>query len=154
MAGSHEVRGSIPLGSTTDPRGAPRRPRAPLFFLTRTENKARGARSLLGVAAGWLALARLPWSLLVSFGGVGAGRRPFLVRPDSSAPFKRPCDDAAIEPASRAPKKGLAYRRASAGLRRLRREPDPCVRRRGGAGTHSARGCMGPAEFGNAGMSP
>ena len=38
----------------------------------------------LGVAAGWLALARLPWSLLVSFGGVGAGRRPFLVRPDSS----------------------------------------------------------------------
>ena len=31
MAGSHEVRGSIPLGSTTDPRGARRRRRAPLF---------------------------------------------------------------------------------------------------------------------------
>lgn len=45
---------------------------------------------LLGVAAGRLALARLPWSLLVSFGGVGAGRRPFLVRPDSLAPFERP----------------------------------------------------------------
>ena len=44
----------------------------------------------MGVAAGRLALARLPWSLLVSFGGVGAGRRPFLVRPDSPAPFKRP----------------------------------------------------------------
>lgn len=65
-----------------------------------------------------------------------------------------PCDDAAIEPANGAPKKGLAYRRASAGLGRLRREPDPCVRRRSGAGTHSARGCMGPAEFGNAGLSP
>lgn len=45
---------------------------------------------LLGVAAGRLALARLPWSLLVSFGGAGAGRRPFLVRPDSPAPFERP----------------------------------------------------------------
>ena len=220
----------------------------------------------LGVAAGWLALARLSWNLLVSFGGVGAGRRPFLVRPDSSphssaraesappplmgiarparsrAPAPRarrprrtrsgasrrfttgrgrvrrlaasappsskgpigpgktaarrrrksrrrnrggsgfggggfanpgigglpealdvrrplsrgggPCGDAAIEPASRAPKKGLAYRRASAGLGRLRREPDPCVRRRGGAMAHPALGCMGPAGFGNAGLSP
>ena len=90
MAGSHEVRGSIPLGSTTDPRGARRRRRAPLFLLPGTEKKARGARSLLGVAAGRLALARLPWNLLVSFGGVGAGRRPFLVRPDSPAPFERP----------------------------------------------------------------
>ena len=90
MAGSHEVRGSIPLGSTTDTRGARRRRRAPLFLLPGTEKKARGARSLLGVAAGRLALARLPWSLLVSFGGVGAGRRPFLVRPDSPAPFERP----------------------------------------------------------------
>ena len=233
-------------------------------MLPGTEEKARGARSLLGVAAGRLALARLPWSLLVSFGGVGAGRRPFLVRPDSPAPFERPggkrapaahghreagaraCaareeaapdplgrieaihdragthsalgrlgpaelegadwpkgngrpkaaqtpstesggfgfggggfanpgidglpeafdvrrplsrkgdprDDAAIEPANGAPKKGLAYRRAPAGLGRLRREPDPCVRRRSGAMAHSARGCMGPAEFGNAGSSP
>ena len=64
MAGSHEVRGSIPLGSTTDTRGARRRRRAPLFLLPGTEEKARGARSLLGVAAGRLALARLPWSLL------------------------------------------------------------------------------------------
>ena len=45
MAGSHEVRGSIPLGSTTDPRGARRRRRAPLFLLPGTEKKARGARS-------------------------------------------------------------------------------------------------------------
>lgn len=70
------------------------------------------------------------------------------------SPARDPCDDAAIEPANGAPKKGLAYRRASAGLGRLRREPDPCVRRRSGAGTHSARGCMDPAEFGNAGLSP
>lgn len=76
---------------------------------------------------------------------------------DARRPLSRkgdPCDDAAIEPANGAPKKGLAYRRAPAGLGRLRREPDPCVRRRSGAGTHSARGCMGPAEFGNAGLSP
>ena len=52
MAGSHEVRGSIPLGSTTDTRGARRRRRAPLFLLPGTEKKARGARSFLGVAAG------------------------------------------------------------------------------------------------------
>ena len=63
MAGSHEVRGSIPLGSTTDPRGARRRRRAPLF-VSGTEKKARGARLLLGLAAGRLALARLPWNLL------------------------------------------------------------------------------------------
>ena len=65
-----------------------------------------------------------------------------------------PYDNAAIEPANRILKKGLAYRRASAGLGRLRREPDPCVRRRSGAMAHPARGCMGPAGFGNAGLSP
>lgn len=65
-----------------------------------------------------------------------------------------PCDNAAIEPANRTPKKGPIYRRASAGLGRPRREPDPCARRRSGAMTHSARGCMGPAGFGNAGLSP
>ena len=68
MAGSHEVRGSIPLGSTTDPRGARRRRRAPLFcFLA---HRPIGRKR-------------------VSFRGVGAGRRPFLVRPDSPAPFER-----------------------------------------------------------------
>lgn len=82
-------------------------------------------------------------------------------RTPASAACRRPLSrgggprgDAAIEPASRAPKKGPIYRRASAGLGRLRREPDPCVRRRGGARTHPALGCMGPAEFGNAGLSP
>ena len=221
---------------------------------------------ILGVAAGRLALARLPWSLLVSFGGVGAGRRPFLVRPDSPAPFERPGgkrvpaahghreagalalaraarEEAAPDPFGRieairsragtrsalgrlgpaefeeadwpkgngrpkaaqkpstesgwiqvqrqrvreprhrrpaggvrrpeAPlpqgtrattrpsspptgprRRGSPIGGASAGLGRLRREPSPCVRRRSGAGTHSARGCMGPAEFGNAGLPP
>ena len=62
--------------------------------------------------------------------------------------------DAAIEPASRTPKKGLAHRRASAGLGRPRREPDPRARRRGGAMAHPALGCMGAAGFGNAGLPP
>ena len=65
-----------------------------------------------------------------------------------------PRDNAAIEPADRTPKKKLAYRRASADLGRLRREPNPCVRRRSGARTHSALGCMSPAESGNAGLPP
>ena len=212
MAGSHEVRGSIPLGSTTDTRGARRRRRAPLFLLPGTEKKARGARSLLGVAAGRLARLRRarggragpvrahrgnpqrggdafgawpPRPRRVRRGRLAQGKRPpegganvvdgIGADSDSAAagsrtpastacrrrsmsggpsPARDPCGDAAIEPANGAPKKGLAYRRASAGLGRLRREPDPCVRRRSGAGTHSARGCMGPAEFGNAGVSP
>ena len=43
MAGSHEVRGSIPLGSTTDSRGARRRRRAPLFYFRRRRPCARVA---------------------------------------------------------------------------------------------------------------
>ena len=46
MAGSHEVRGSIPLGSTTDPRGARRRRRAPLFCFRDGKEGARGAIAL------------------------------------------------------------------------------------------------------------
>lgn len=80
----------------------------------------------------------------------GGARRPEAPLPRG----RRPRGDAAIEPASRTPKKGPIYRRASAGLGRLRREPDPCVRRRGGAMAHPALGCMGPAGFGNAGLSP
>ena len=144
MAGSHEVRGSIPLGSTTDTRGARRRRRAPLFLLPGTEKKARGARSLLGVAAGRLALARLPWSLLVSFGGVGAGRRPFPVRPDSPAPFGRPGGKRA--PAAH------GHREAGARACAAREEAAPDLFERieaicSGAGTHSALGRLGPAEF-------
>ena len=50
MAGSHEVRGSIPLGSTTDSRGARRRRRAPLFVCPKTEKRARRARGRAGEA--------------------------------------------------------------------------------------------------------
>ena len=48
MAGSHEVRGSIPLGSTTDSRGARRRRRAPLFYSRGAP--ARRARGRAGEA--------------------------------------------------------------------------------------------------------
>ena len=51
-------------------------------------------------------------------------------RPEAPLPRGGPRGDAAIEPANGAPKKGLAYRRASAGLGRPRREPDPRARRR------------------------
>lgn len=64
-----------------------------------------------------------------------------------------PCDDAAIEPANRTLKKELAYRRASAGLGRLRREPNPCVRRRSEERMRSTLGYMSPVEFRNAGLS-
>lgn len=64
-----------------------------------------------------------------------------------------PRDNAVIEPTNRIPKKKLAYRRASADLGRLRREPNPCVRWRSEARTHSARDCMSPVEFRNAGLS-
>ena len=234
MAGSHEVRGSIPLGSTTDTRGARRRRRAPLFCFRahRTERAYRtksvshsGASARAGApfsfartrrpiqAPGRKARARPareeaapdPFGRIEAIhdragthsalGRLGpaelegadwpredsrpkAAQRPSTEsgqiqirrrrvreprhrrpaggarRPEALSRGGGPRDDAAIEPASRAPKKGPIYRRASAGLGRLRREPDPCVRRRGGAMTHPARGCMGPAEFGNAGLSP
>ena len=50
MAGSHEVRGSIPLGSTTDSRGARRRRRAPLFY---SRGRRPGARGRAGEAGLW-----------------------------------------------------------------------------------------------------
>ena len=64
-----------------------------------------------------------------------------------------PCDNAVIEPANRTLKKELVYRRTPADLGQLRREPNPCVRRRSGARTHSALGRMSPAGFRNAGLS-
>ena len=64
-----------------------------------------------------------------------------------------PYDNAAIESADRILKKELVYRRAFADLGRLRRELNPCVRWRSGAGTHSALGCMSPVGFRNAGLS-
>ena len=222
MAGSHEVRGSIPLGSTTDTRGARRRRRAPLFCFRahRTERAYRtksvshsGAPARAGApfsfartrrpiqAPGRKARPRRPWASRGRgaracaareeaapdpFGRIEAirnragthsalgrlgpaelegadwpreDRRPKAAQkpstesgrfgfgggfanpgigglpeaPDVRRPLSRgggPRDDAAIEPASRTPKKGPIYRRASAGLGRPRREPDPRARRR------------------------
>ena len=100
----------------------------------------------MGVAAGRLALARLPWNLLVSFGGVGAGRRPFLVRPGSPAPFKRPGGKRA--PVAHGHREAGALARACPA--REEAAPDPfgrieaiCDR----AGTHPALGRLGPAEL-------
>ena len=250
MAGSHEVRGSIPLGSTTDPRGARRRRRAPLFFASRAHRTERAYRTKSVSHSGASARAGAPFSFARtrrphssaraesappprmgiarpgrSRAPAPRARRPRRTRPGASRrsatgrgrvrrvaasappssmgpigpreaaarrrregrrrnrgrfgfgggglanpdigglpealdvrrPLSRgggPRGDAAIEPANRTPKKGPIYRRASAGLGRLRREPDPCVRRRSGAMAHSALGCMGPAGFGNAGSSP
>lgn len=116
----------------------PRHTFCPIGLLPGTEKKARGARSFLGVAAGRLALARLPWSLLVSFGGVGAGRRPFLVRPDSpahlgaraeSAPpppmgIARPGRLLSPAPRARRPRRtrSAASRRSTTGRGRIRRQ--------------------------------
>lgn len=64
MAGSHEVRGSIPLGSTTDTRGARRRRRAPLFFASRAYGTdrliGRKARLVRGRRRGPAPLSRSP----------------------------------------------------------------------------------------------
>ena len=69
MAGSHEVRGSIPLGSTTDSRGARRRRRAPLFI-------SGGA----GPARAWPRRGSRPiGQKACPILGAGAGRRPFFM---------------------------------------------------------------------------
>ena len=72
MAGSHEVRGSIPLGSTTDPRGARRRRRAPLLL-----PGPIGRKGLIG-------------QKVCLIQGRRRGPAPLSRSPDSSAPFKRP----------------------------------------------------------------
>ena len=61
MAGSHEVRGSIPLGSTTDTRGARRRRRAPLFCF-RAHRTERAYRTKSASHSGASARAGAPFS--------------------------------------------------------------------------------------------
>ena len=105
MAGSHEVRGSIPLGSTTDPRGARRRRRAPLFCFRahRTERAYRtksvshsGASARAGApfsfarirrpiqAPGWKARPRRSWASR----GRGARARPPRARGGRAGPVR------------------------------------------------------------------
>ena len=142
MAGSHEVRGSIPLGSTTDTRGARRRRRAPLFCFP--GRKRRPARPRRGAGPmGWMGPQG---GKRVSSGGVGAGRRPFLVRPDSPAPFERPGGKRAPaahghrEAGALAPARPAREEAASDLFGRIEAIHDR-------AGTHSALGRLGPAEF-------
>ena len=105
MAGSHEVRGSIPLGSTTDTRGARRRRRAPLFCFRahRTERAYRtksvshsGASARAGApfsfartrrpiqAPGWKARPRRAWASR----GRGARARPPRARGGRAGPVR------------------------------------------------------------------
>ena len=118
MAGSHEVRGSIPLGSTTDPRGARRRRRAPLFLLPGTE---RAYRTKSVSHSGASARAGAPFSFART-------RRPRLgaraesappppmgiARPGRSRP-PAPREEAALDLLS-------ASRRSTAGRGRIRRQ--------------------------------
>ena len=60
MAGSHEVRGSIPLGSTTDTRGARRRRRAPLFCFRAHRPIGQKACLIQGRRRGPAPLSRSP----------------------------------------------------------------------------------------------
>ncbi len=59
MAGSHEVRGSIPLGSTTDTRG-PAGDGGPLFFASRDGKEGPRGAIVLG-RCGRLACSRPPF---------------------------------------------------------------------------------------------
>ncbi len=149
MAGSHEVRGSIPLGSTTgSPRGARRRRRAPLFA-SRDGKRRPGLIGQIVCPTDFGALrpagsCALPCPPSLEPVSLIQGRRrgpappPSLVRPDSPAPFGRPGGKRA--PAAHGHREGAgALALASRG---------------GGAGVgmeldaFSALGRLGPAEFG------
>ena len=145
MAGSHEVRGSIPLGSTTDTRGARRRRRAPLFLLPGTEKRARRAIAL--GRCGRPACARPPSLEPVSLiRGRRRGPAPLSRSPGLAGPFKRPGGKRAPAAHGHREAGALALARAA----REEAAPDPlgrieAIRIR--AGTHSALGRLGPAEF-------
>lgn len=114
MAGSHEVRGSIPLGSTTDPRGARRRRRAPLFCF-RAHRAESASRSRAPARAG------APFS----FARI---RRPRLgARAESASPprmgIARPGRSLSPAPRARRPRRirSGASRQSAAGRGRIRR---------------------------------
>ena len=118
MAGSHEVRGSIPLGSTTDTRGARRRRRAPLFCF-RAHRTERAYRTKSVSHSGASARAGAPFS----FARI---RRPRLSARAESAPpprmgIARP--GRAPAPRARRPRRirSAASRRSAAGRGRIRR---------------------------------
>ena len=129
MAGSHEVRGSIPLGSTTDTRGARQRRRAPLFCF-RAHRTERAYRTKSVSHSGASARAGAPFSF--------ARTR----RPHSSARAQTRVLVA----------HGHREAGALARARPAREEAAPDLFGRieaiqDRAGTHSALGRLGPAEF-------
>ena len=118
MAGSHEVRGSIPLGSTTDTRGARRRRRAPLF-VSRAHRTERAYRTKSVSHSGAPARAGAPFSFART-------RRPHSSARAESAPpprmgIARP--GRAPAPRARRPRRTRsgASRRSTTGRGRVRR---------------------------------
>ena len=114
MAGSHEVRGSIPLGSTTDTRGARRRRRAPLFA-SRAHRTERAYRTKSVSHPGASARAGAPFSFART-------RRPHSsVRAESAPPspmgIARPGRSRAPAPRARRPRRTRsgASRRSATG---------------------------------------
>ena len=144
MAGSHEVRGSIPLGSTTDTRGARRRRRAPLFFASRDGKEGPRGAIVLG-RCGRPACSRPPSLEPVSLiRGRRRGPAPLSRSPGLVAPFKRPDGKRALA--------AHGHREVGARACATREEaaPDPFGRIEAindRAGTHSALGRLGPAEL-------
>ena len=135
MAGSHEVRGSIPLGSTTDTRGARRRRRAPLFCF-RAHRTERAYRTKSVSHSGASARAGAPFS----FARI---RRPHLSARAESAPpppmgIARP--GRAPAPRARRPRRTRsgASRRSTTGRGR--------IRRLAASAPPSSKGPIGPRE--------
>ena len=121
MAGSHEVRGSIPLGSTTDPRGARRRRRAPLFLLL----GPIGRKGLIGQKVCLIqGRRRGPAPLSRSPGLAGPIQAPGRKRASSSRMgIARPGRSRAPAPRARRPRRTCtgASRQSKTGRGRIRR---------------------------------
>ena len=137
MAGSHEVRGSIPLGSTTDTRGARRRRRAPLFA-SRAHRTERAYRTKSVSHSGASARAGAPFSFART-------RRPRLsVRAESASPprmgIARPGRSRPPAPRARRPRRTRsgASRQSAAGRGR--------IRRLAASAPPSSKGPIGPRE--------
>lgn len=120
MAGSHEVRGSIPLGSTTDTRGARRRRRAPLFCF-RAHRTERAYRTKSVSHSGASARAGAPFSFARTRRPIQA---PGRKRASSSLMgIARPARSRAPAPRARRPRRTRsgASRRSTTGRGRIRR---------------------------------
>ena len=138
MAGSHEVRGSIPLGSTTDTRGARRRRRAPLFLLL----GPIGRKGLIGQKACLIqGRRRGPAPLSRSPGLAGPIQAPGRKRASSSRMgIARPGRSRAPAPRARRP------RRTRSGASRQSKTGRGRIRRLAASAPPSSKGPIGPRE--------